>query len=194
MAEKVCRGMPSQSAQAWYSRDSLMRTSPTSNQTARIGTGGLPGGWSGEGGELFVQGADGGGGSPGVEGGAQLAESAGAGGVAGLVQLLGVLGGDAAGVVNVAVVQLDGGQVGQEDRALLDGGAGQRAERGGQLGACLVVAAGAQGGVAGVGVHLRLHRGQPGGDRAVRLAGEVLGGAVQVIQRGAESVLRRGDE
>jgi hypothetical protein len=37
MAAKVCRGMPNQSAQAPYSRVSSMRTSPTSNQTARIG-------------------------------------------------------------------------------------------------------------------------------------------------------------
>ena len=37
IAEKVCRGMPSQSAQVPYSRVSLIRTSPTSNQTARIG-------------------------------------------------------------------------------------------------------------------------------------------------------------
>ena len=38
-AENVCRGTPSQSAQVPYSRVSSIRTSPTSNQTARIGTG-----------------------------------------------------------------------------------------------------------------------------------------------------------
>src|SRR5262249_53166417 len=36
-AEKVCRGMPSQSAQVPSSRVSSIKPSPTSNQTARIG-------------------------------------------------------------------------------------------------------------------------------------------------------------
>src|ERR1700716_4082961 len=103
-AEKVCRGMPSQSAQVPYSRVSLIKTSPTSNQTARIGdmvgVSFLRG--SVEGSELVVQDADWGGGVPRFEGGTEIAEPSGTGGVPGLVELVGSVRGDLAGVVDVA--------------------------------------------------------------------------------------------
>src|SRR5664280_3505277 len=62
IAEKVCRGTPSQSAQLPYSVVSLMRVSPTSKNTARTASGlasirsGTP---SSRHGELFVQVEDG---------------------------------------------------------------------------------------------------------------------------------------
>src|ERR671928_1486593 len=92
IAEKVCRGMPSQSAQVPYSRVSLIRTSPTSNQTARIGDMGgsvLPVWLLVQGGELLVEHADGGGGLPRFESGAEITEPPGAGGVPGLMKLTG---------------------------------------------------------------------------------------------------------
>jgi len=76
-----------------------------------------------QGGELVVEGADGDGGLPRLEGGAELAQPPGAGGVAGLVELVGGVGGERAGVVEVAVVQLNGGEVGEEYGMLLDCGA-----------------------------------------------------------------------
>jgi hypothetical protein len=84
-----------------------MRTSPTSNHTARIGTGTAPSG-SGERGELLVEDADRGRSLPAVHGGAELAQAAGAGGVAGLVQPVGGVAGQTASSVQLAGVQFSG--------------------------------------------------------------------------------------
>jgi hypothetical protein len=54
--------------------------------------------------ELVVQHADWGGGAPRFEGGTEIAEPSGAGGVPGLMELVGSVGGDLAGVVDVALV------------------------------------------------------------------------------------------
>lgn len=113
-------------------------------------------------------------------------QAAGAGRVAGLVQLLGGVAGQSACPVKVAALQLDSGQISEQDGALLDGRPGHLGDSTGQCGTSVVQAAGLQRCVPGearqsgavVVVEPRQLAGE--GARAV----ERLAGAVDRDQRG----------
>src|SRR5664280_976050 len=125
IAEKVCRGTPSQSAQLPYSVLSSMRVSPTSKNTARTASAlaairsGTPGSRQGE---LLVQVEDGPMILPGICGLAELDQAVVSCCVAGGAEQLRCVAGLGAGVDEVAVLQVNSGKISEEHSALLNSG------------------------------------------------------------------------